>query len=164
MDETVSYYDFKTKRLIRIPASELAPGAAQARIEGIDEIVWVDPSQITLSPVRHPPFSEPIMAFIRTIEETFREFHPISIAEWEEGFRRDGDPNPEIALWLHSADIYKMFTKDEASKVRRLEVFQIIVGCLNSSPEGIWHVLPPLTMTREETANIVDCYFGKEKP
>ena len=38
--QTVPFYDVECGRVVRIQASELRPGAVQARVEGIDGNVW----------------------------------------------------------------------------------------------------------------------------
>lgn len=161
--ETVPYYDIKTKKIIQIPASELAPGLVQVRFQGSDQIVWADLEQLKLSPIRHPPFDEKIMRAIEEIEETFREVHPLSVVEWANGFRRDLEPIKEIVIWLYAGKVYTFFAEKEPSKGRRKEIFEVIVNCMNTSYESIRHVLPSLSMTVEEVQKIIDKFYQKAK-
>ena len=161
VENTVPFYDFKTKKITQIPASELTPGLVQVKIQGTNEVVWADIRNIKLSPVRHPPFDERGMELIRKIEATFREFHPIPVEEWSQGFRRDGHPYHEIALWLYAGRIYEFFTKDESSADRRKEIFVIIMNCLNASYEGVRLTLPKLSMSDEDVQKVIDKFYAK---
>jgi hypothetical protein len=68
--------------------------------------------------IKHDPFGERISADIEVIRVAFAEHDPLSMDEWENGFRRDATPEREIALWLRAAEIYRMFTADEVSPER----------------------------------------------
>jgi hypothetical protein len=100
--EMVPFFDVENKRIVRIPASELRSGAIQVRLQGSNEVVWALPEQLRQSKVKHPEFDEGIRAYIRQIQAAFAEQRPISIEEWEDGFRRDANPEQEIALWSYS--------------------------------------------------------------
>lgn len=159
--ETVPYYDIKTKKIVQIPASELAPGLVQVRFQGSDQVVWADLEQLKLSPIRHPPFDEKITKAIEEIEKIFREVHPLSVVEWANGFRRDLDPVKEIVIWLYAGKVYTFFAEKEPSGDRRKEIFAIIVNCMNTSYDSIRHVLPPLSMNAEEVQKVVDKFYRK---
>lgn len=85
----------------------------------------------------------------------------MSAAEWEDGFRRDRDPVPEIALWIHASDIYRDFTKDAPIADRRKHVYQVIVACLTSTPDMVRRVLPQGSLSGEEIDRIVARFFPK---
>ena len=159
--DTVPFYDFGTKAVVQIPRRELGPGAIQIQIEGIDGLVWVLPDQIQMGPIRHPPFDEGIRDYLRQIQSAFAEHRNLSLDEWEDGFRRDANPEREIALWSHAADIYVEFTSAEDSYDRRVDVYRCIVACLTTSPDSVWNVLEPERLTRDEAQRVVDRFYGK---
>src|SRR5262245_41215003 len=104
--EMVRFYDVESRRVVDIPASVLRPGAVQAQVQGIDGLVWLLPDQLKQGEIKHPEFDEGIRDYIRQIQGAFAEHRPLSFEEWEDGFRRDADPEREIALWSHAADVY----------------------------------------------------------
>jgi hypothetical protein len=159
--EMVPFYDVEARRVVRIPASELRPGAIQVRLQGSDELVWALPEQLRESEVKHPEFDEGIRAYIRQIQAAFAEQRPLSFEEWEEGFRRDADPAQEIAIWSHAADIYAAFTAHEPSADRRRDVYRCIVTCMTTGPDAVWRVLRPEVLSREEAEQVVNRFFGK---
>ena len=107
--DLVPFYDVHSKRVIRIPKKELAPGCIRARIHGIgiDDPVFVAGDQLHQpGPLIHPPFDEDVRPYIGQIQIAFAEHRRLSVEEWEDGFRRDRNPDQEIALWIHAAMIY----------------------------------------------------------
>lgn len=159
--QLVPFLDVESGRLVHIPASELRPGAIQVRLQGSDEVVWALPEQLRESEVKHAEFDEGIRDYIRQIQTAFAEQRPLSFEEWEEGFRRDTNPEREIALWSHAAEVYTAFTDSELSAARRRDVYRCIVTCLTTGPDTVWHVLRPEVLSREEAEKIVKRFFGK---
>ncbi len=117
--EMVPFLDAESGRIVRIPASELRPGAIQIRLEPGGEVVWALPEQLQMGEVKHPEFDENIREYIRQIQAAFVEHRPLTFEEWEDGFRRDADPVQEIAIWSHAADIYTAFILNEVDADRR---------------------------------------------
>ena len=158
--ETVAYYDFQTQKLVQIPKSELVPGMVQAKIEGIDEIVWISPDQLQQGKVKNPPFDEEVRSLLEIIRETFHEHRPASLEEWEDGFRRDSNPEQEIAIWLHAASVYKVFAIESPAAEKRQEIYRVIVSCMTTSPDNVQNVLTMNILSRAEVAMIADHFFG----
>lgn len=160
LHETVPYYDFEVGRVVRIPVSELRPGVVQARVQGIEEVVWVLPEQLKPSEVCHPPFDEEVRQLVEEIRHAFAEHRPLSLEEWEDGFRRDLNPEQEIAMWSHAADVYKTFAAEELSAERRSDIYRTIVACLTTAPDSVWHVLRTAFLSRPEAQQIVNRFYG----
>ncbi|MCE9560769.1 MAG: hypothetical protein K8U57_01815 [Planctomycetes bacterium] len=159
--EMVPFLDAEAGRVVRIPVSELRPGVVQIRLQGSDEIIWALPEQLHQGDVKHPEFDEGIRDYIRQIQAAFAEQRPLSFEEWEDGFRRDTNPEPEIALWLHAAKVYNAFTAEEPSAERRHDVYRCIVTCMTTGPDAVWKVLRPEVLSRTEAEQVVNRFFGK---
>ena len=95
-----------------MPARELNQDMVRGRMQETGEEVWVESSKVVQGEIRHPPFPAEVRAKISQILDTLKEVHPLTIAEWEEGFRRDTHPEREIALWLHFCKCYYPGNKD----------------------------------------------------
>jgi hypothetical protein len=162
-DASVPFYDVPSHRVVHIPPAELRPGCVQARVEGVDGIVWILPEQLEQAPIRHPPFDEEMRAYIRDIQEAFAEHRNVSVEEWEDGFRRDGNPVREIAGFSYAADVYRLFTKDEQDATRRADVYRLLIACMTTSPGSVWHVVKLHALTRPEAERIVRRFYGGEK-
>lgn len=162
-DGLVPFYDVPSRRVIQIPPTELRPGCVQARVEGVEGIVWILPEQLQEAPIRHPPFDEKMRSYIRDIQEAFAEHRDLSVEEWEEGFRRDGNPAREIAGFSYAADVYRLFTKEEPDATRRTDVYRLLIACMTTSPDSVWHVVNLNALTRPEAERIVRRFYGGEK-
>jgi len=159
--EMVPFLDVEGGRVVRIPASELRPGAIQVRLQGSNGVVWALPEQLRQNEVQHPEFGEDVRDYIRRIQAAFAEQRPLSFEDWEEGFRRDASPEREIALWSHAADVYTAFAASAASAERRRDLYRCIIACLTSGPDAVWHVLKPEALSHAEAEQVVNRFFGK---
>jgi hypothetical protein len=160
--EIVPFLDADAGRVVRIPASELRPGAIQVRLEPSGEVVWALPEQLHKGEVKHPEFDEGIREYIRRIQAAFAEHRPLSFEEWEDGFRRDANAAQEIAIWSHAADIYSAFAGTEPDANRRKDVYRCIVACMTTGPDAVWQVLRPHMLNRAEAEQVVNRFFGKQ--
>jgi hypothetical protein len=161
--ERVPFLDVPSGRVIHIPPSELRPGCVQARVQGIEGVVWLIPAELHEGPIRHPPFEEEILVYIRDIQAAFAEHRNLSVEQWEEGFRRDADPEREIAGFSYASDVYRLFTKDEPDAERRAEVYRLLIACMTTSPDSVWHVVKFDALSRQEAERIVRRFYGGEK-
>ena len=161
-EDTVRFYDFDVGSIVRIPSRELRPGMIEVQIQGMEGLVWVMPDQLQDGPIKHEPFDEEIRDYLRKIQTAFAEHRDLTIDEWEDGFRRDANPDRQIALWTHAANVYGQFTADEPSADRRRDVYRCIVACMTVSPDSVWSGLKPQSMNRNEAERIVACFYGKD--
>lgn len=156
------FYDVDTGKVVAIPASELAPGAVRAEVQGIDGIVWLRGGKLKASPFQHPPFAEPVRDDIRRIQAAFAEQRPLSFEEWEDGFRRDRNADQEIAIWVHAASVYAEFAgRREWSVAERADGYGVVGACTNASPETVWRIISLSTLSRRHAESIVSRYYGK---
>jgi len=158
--DAVLYLDTDSNRIIQMPASELRPGCVRVRMEGVDGTVWVSGEHVKPGPVRHPPFDECRRTRIRFIQETFAEHDEMPLDEWEIGFRRDLHPDHEIELWHRAANVYRKHAAHR-SAVERDDIYGVLVACMTSSPETVWHVIKVAGITKSEVADIVNNYFRR---
>ena len=62
-----------------------------------------------VGPIRHPELPAALIERIRRLEETFVEIYPVTHEEWLDGFKRDANPEREIAIWEYMASAYTQF-------------------------------------------------------
>lgn len=161
--EMVPFYDAEAGRVVQIPASELRPGFVRIRLEPGGESAWALAAQFCPSTeFRYPEFDELHRNYIRRIQTVFAEHRPLSLKEWEDGFRCDVNMEYEIALWLVAADTYLAFAGNEPDLRRRRDVYGCILTCMTSDPDNIWNVFRPEALSRAEAEQIVSrCFRGK---
>ena len=145
---TVRLYDFETKTLTDIPASELAPGYINSQVQGIEGTVFVKASQAK-SPTefRQPPFTDPkVLAKFERFSKTFKDVCRKTPQEWADGFRYDTTPAREIAWWERTATAFEHFTLGKNLSLLHLrDYFELVCSCFNN---GSRHALQTVSLTR----------------
>jgi len=159
----VKVYDFDTETFTTIPLSELAPGMVQATVNG--GICWINPratGKIKQSPHRHPPFNKKTRGQMRRLAAVFKDVYIISAREWEDGFRRDMNPDQEITRWLHMADIFedttRRFTLDLTQKKA---LFQLLLVCSTTDYGKISQVTTPEGLGDAIMRETIQAYYGQ---
>ena len=85
----------------------------EADVTGVGR-VWIKAAQTKNGEYRHAPFDDSLRDFVKNeIQQPLAEVHPKTIAEWEDGFRRDAEPEREIAIWCRLAERLVEFSKSE---------------------------------------------------
>jgi hypothetical protein len=90
-------------------------------------------------PIQHETLNAVQISRIRLIRACLLEVHPKTMAAWVDGFRRDQDPDYEIAWWEHLAACYLEFIAlIDASAQQRQEAFSLLSGLmLSPRPEQV---------------------------
>jgi hypothetical protein len=156
----VNVLDQDTHTVTRVPARELASHMVEVQMEGIEGTVWMDARELKQSEYRHPPFSEEIRDILREIKSSIDEFYDLSLEQWEDGFRRDTNPEKEIAIWVHLANIYRsLATSRDLSAEQRQDYFKVLICCLNSPREHVLKVFSPSAISVEEANDVIAQFY-----
>jgi hypothetical protein len=161
MSKTVRVYDPVAKAVSTIPAAELAPGMVEAQVEGVGR-VWINSAKVKPSgKFKHPPFEQWMRDFIeREIQKPLAEVRPITLAQWEDGFRCDTEPEQEIGLWCRIAERFTEFSRSEGlNPAQRQECFAIMLHCSTVGPEQILEVVTLNALTREQAQRAIEAYL-----
>ena len=155
--ETINILDLETRNTTEIPASELAPGYIQARIEGSAETVFVKAAAINKSaPPRHPPFSPEVRKTMERFATTFSDVHPITAERWEYGFRQDQNPAKEIALWCLIENAFKHFTEGKHLPLAaKQDYFNIILSVVNNGSAIALELVSLRKLSRRRARSVV---------
>src|SRR4051812_46034993 len=73
------------------------------------QVKWVDPKTIQPGPIRHEALTENQLARIRALHATFAEVDPNPLEKWIDDFKRDADPDRELAVWERMARAYRRY-------------------------------------------------------
>jgi len=95
-------------------------------MEGLDHHVWIDPTRLAPGQYKHQPFGPEVRDLFARLKVALDEVYPRMIEEWEDGFRHDQNPEKEIAIWLHIAEVYQRCTSGPSLSS---EAKQITSGC-----------------------------------
>lgn len=89
---------------------------------------WIDPALIQLGPIRRESLTKEQEQRIRRIREIFTEVRPSPEEKWFDDFKRDADPDREIAIWERMARAYQQYcSKRQISREAKKEVFTLLL-------------------------------------
>jgi len=161
MSKTVRIYDPAKGKVNVIPSAELAPGMVEADVEGVGR-VWINSAAVKLSDkFNQPPFEPWLKDFIeKKIQKPLAEVWPKTLAQWEDIFKREAEPEQEIGLWCRIAERFVEFSKSERlDPAQRQDCFAIMLHCSTVSPEQILEVVPLKALTREQAQRAIEAYL-----
>jgi hypothetical protein len=93
------------------------------------ETVTMNAKDIQLSPVVHDSLTSEQLEKVKKIHSVFSEVDSSSLETTITNFRRDMNPDKEIAIWLSMADAYEKFTSNN-SKIdlnKKQDAFKLIL-------------------------------------
>lgn len=161
MSKTVRIYNPATGKISAIPSAELAPGMVEADVEGVGH-VWINSAAVKLSDkFKQPPFEPWLKDFIqKEIQKPLAEVWPKTLAQWEDIFRRESEPEQEIGLWCRIAERFTEFSNSEGlNPAQRQDCFAIMLHCSTVSPEQILELVTLKAMTREQAQRAIEAYL-----
>ena len=74
---------------------------------------WIDPSKLTPGEVRHQSLTDSQISRITELQQTFKEVDPTPLEKWIDDFKREQDPDREIAIWGSIVSPYRKFASSE---------------------------------------------------
>jgi hypothetical protein len=101
---------------------------------------WVDPKTLTASAPQHQLSPEQV-GRIRAFKEILSDNDPTTLEQAVDNFSRDRDPDAEIAIWEHIAEVWSSEIKargiEDPSHARL--IYMAVVGCslVDPTPEAL---------------------------
>jgi hypothetical protein len=93
---------------------------------------------------------------IRAIQDALADVRPLTFEEWEDGFRRDTNPDAEIRIWLWIAYAYLHFTRGrDLDLEQKRDILLVMVVCASNGPEHAALTLNPRTISRKRVRQMV---------
>lgn len=158
--DLVPYYDFETKRRVWIPRSELSPGAVLIQIQGESEPVYADSAALQPGDYQHDSLPPDVIDAIVEIEQELFDVRPMTKEEWVDGFRRDANPDREVAGWLHLSRILRIVTDRNSYAIEeRRESFRILVACFTGSRDTVRERSDPNLLPDDHVDRIIRYFF-----
>lgn len=163
----VRILDTETGTVSTIPARELGPDMVRVNMKGVEGEVWVETATLKPSPHQHPPFDDELRAIMHRLADTLGEVYPITVEQWEDGFRRDKDAEREIAIWLHLAGVYARVTNGQPlTLAEKQDVFRLVLSCANNPREHVLKAAGIQSLSRPEAEAIMETFYtpdGREQ-
>ena len=169
---TVKVYDPETRTVTEAEAEKAMAFLMPIRVVGLEGTYWADPSKLRPGTPKNWFFSPKTRAAIQEIKTALDEVHPMSLEEWEEGFRRDANPQSEIALWQVLVGVYRDLVEPQKLALEsRRDYYRVLATCImlpNDPKLGRAHMLAcekelrdsgQTTLSAQEALMIIDSYY-----
>ncbi|MGC8724867.1 MAG: hypothetical protein ACP5VF_13500 [Acidobacteriota bacterium] len=169
---TMKVYDPETRTVSEAETEKVMASRIPIQMVGLEGTYWADPSKLTPGTPKNWFFSPKTRAAIQEIKTALDEVQPMSLEEWEVGFRRDANPQSEIALWQVLVGVYRDLVEPlKLSLERRRDYYRVLATCIMSPHEtelGRTHVIERERLLREagwstlsadEVRMIVDAFY-----
>jgi hypothetical protein len=131
-----------------------------------ENVQTIDPKNIQLSEVVHDSLSKEQIHKIKKIQTTFAEVYPVSLEETITNFKRDQNPDTEIAIWLEMANAYEKYlnSDNKLDLKTKKEVFKLILSRSMMPEEEAIENSKLEILTKEEANKVLSYYSLKADP
>ena len=99
----------------------------------------VNVADLQPSEIQHEQLSEEQLRRIKKLHETFTEVDSSSFEKWIDGFKRDANPDSEIAIWERVANAYTSYcSRRQLTLEAKGDVFQaLVLRSMTSDKEAV---------------------------
>jgi hypothetical protein len=126
---------------------------------------WINTNRLEAGELKHDTLSQAQMADIERLHSIFSEVDGADLASWVEDFKRDADPNREIAIWEAMAVAYEGYCEGKELDIKtKKEVYMLVL--LRSSAEA-GEVLKHIQLrflSKQEALKVMDGYKMEAMP
>lgn len=126
---------------------------------------WVDPAQLKPGPIRHEALTEKQLERVRYLQSVFREVDPTPLEKWIEDFRRDENPDREIAVWEGMAKPYEVFAASrDLTLAAKKEVYGVVLMRSGAPDAEVLKHLDLKTLTLQDAKEIMALFSTEPAP
>jgi hypothetical protein len=132
-----------------------------------NEIVTIYPNEIQVGEIVHDSLTTDQLDKIKIIQTTFQEVYPTTLEETITDFKRDLNPDNEIAIWLSMADAYQNYLNSKNTRLdlpQKKEVFKLILSRSMMPSDKAIEDSDLKILTREEANKVLSFYKDIPKP
>ncbi len=154
----VEVYDIDTGKVSLVPQESL--GAEYVRIDLEGKIFWADSNKLKQNEYQHPPFEGERKERVSKIHQNLKDVNNNSYLEWEDGFRRDANPDNEIKIWEHIISTYQKYVSELSSQQEKNDIYQVAVVCSYSEEDVVLDQIRISSITKKKAKAIVYDYYN----
>ena len=160
-NKRVTVLDPVAKTFTEILARELNQGMIRVKVEGREGECWMDSSLVQMGAVKHQSLDSSLTADIEIVMAALAEVYPLTREEWVDGFKRDLNPEQEVAIWKHLADVYTEANRRQQFSHEQLDdVFQVLVNCTLHNRANVLKFCKLKCLSRSDAESVIKNFFG----
>jgi hypothetical protein len=122
---------------------------------------------LELNEIVHDSLTSQQIKDIERIQKVFSEVNPSSLEETIENFKRDQNPDNEIAIWLKMADAYGRFTLSKGQGIehnKKSEAYQLILLRSMMTETEVLDKVQIKYLTEDEVKEVFSYYADLPEP
>ena len=129
------------------------------------EVKSIDPKKVEPGPIRHANLTGEQMSRVQRVQKIFSEVDPSPLEKWVEDFRRDVNPDRELAIWEEMAKAYETFTTSKSlTPDQKKEVFQVVLMRSAAPADEALKNLDLKILTEKDAREIMAVFTTEPKP
>jgi len=126
---------------------------------------WVDTKTLNRGPVRREGLTPDQLRRTKEIQQALAEVDPSSLEEWVDGFKRDQDPEREIAVWEQIVRAYQSYCSTKRLTIeQKTDVLRILLVRSQAEEDEALKHLELRTLTTAEAKKVMSFYEGATSP
>jgi hypothetical protein len=143
----------------------LSTGCHRSKPQAEVKPIFIDLAKVRPGPVRRENLSEEQMGRIAKLQSTFSEVDPSPIEKWMDDFKRDQNPDGEIAVWESIAAAFEKFTSSkDLSLSAKKEAFGLLLQRSGTTEEAVIQHAKPVSLSLEDVRQIMSFYTAAPTP
>ena len=143
----------------------LLAGCDRASTSSDSTTQWIDPNKLEAGPIRHTNLTEDQTSRVQSIQKIFSEVDPSPIEKWMEDFKRDANPERELAMWEGMATAYATYTASNSLTLGgKKEVFQVVLSRSGAPDAEVLKHLDLKILTETDARKIMALFTTKPEP
>jgi hypothetical protein len=143
----------------------LVTGCDRADTSSGRKVQSVDPKRMEPGPIRHASLTEEQISRAQRVQKIFSEVDPSPIEKWIEDFKRDANPDRELAIWEGMATAYETFTASKSLTLEgKKEVFRVVLLRSGESDDEVLKHADLKILTEKDARAIMALFTTKPQP
>jgi hypothetical protein len=141
------------------------PAACRPTSEPAGTVLRTDGATLAPGPIRHEALTPDQMRRIAVLQKTFGDVDPTPIEKWVDDFKRDRDPDREIAIYEAMAQAYTGYcTRHAVTTEARIEVYQLVLARSGAPDDVVLREVPIKVLRREQAEEVLRGYPAPPQP
>ncbi|MDB6112991.1 MAG: hypothetical protein JWR69_4741 [Pedosphaera sp.] len=143
----------------------LLAGCDRASTSSDSKTKWIDPNKLEAGPIRRANLAEDQISRVQSVQKVFSEVDPSPIEKWMEDFKRDANPERELAIWEGMASAFAAYTASNSLTLGgKKEVFQVVLLRSGASDDEVLKHLDLKILTARDAREIMALFATKPEP
>ena len=124
---------------------------------------WVNPNNLHPNEFQWDSLTDQQMADVKQLQQELAEVVPSSLKQWVDDFRRDINPDKEIAIWKHITSVYITAVKGrQVSLAYKHDVFKLLNTCSMAPREEVLVHANLIILSEQDANKIIDLYYAED--